>query len=455
MKPRQIVFRTPRQARDVADAILFIGAEPGTTALDTGPEYEAQAGTIPSGMSFGDQGYVVTDAPMPIVQQIARRLGAEIVPQRHPRTITNRHRPNPPNGLKVGDRFEHKHFLNPETRQPLVGLVTRIAGGIVYYRPDYGLHDDGTPWLGSAAYFPVEQESRWVARIISHRTKRNPMSRKSGLTRAKAREMLDEHDYVSERQRRFLGARASGYAPNPNDVVLLKPLAGGHAERLRISTADAKRLEPLYPLPRMGTEVVVRSTTDSRGRGAVLWLANESGRYFVHSSTTPLVDWADVFGVSVRLDDLKRAQRPNPPDGEAIAYAGHIIRQVGPRRWEILRNEHNVGYEPSQTAALRAVRRLVPSARTYTPTRVTRRNPRSAGSWGVWVVTDGYDNVAVVVAEGEAKARAELREYSKLGRVSLIPIVEGLSKAKAVEAGKRTAARVLGSGYEPHISPRN
>lgn len=402
MKPRQIVFRTPRQARDVADAILFIGAEPGTTALDTGPKYEAQAGTIPSGMSFGDQGYVLTDAPMPIVQQIARRLGAEIVPQRHPRTITNRHRPNPPNGLKVGDRFEHKHFLNPETRQPLVGLVTRIAGGIVYYRPDYGLHDDGTPWLGSAAYFPVEQESRWVARIISHRTKRNPMSRKSGLTRAKAREMLDEHDYVSERQRRFLGARASGYAPNPGDVLLLKPLSGGHAERLRISTADAKRLEPLYPLPRMGTEVVVRSTTDSRGRGATLWLANESGRYFVHSSTTPLVDWADVFGVSVRLDDLKRAQRPNPPDGE-----------------------------------------------------VTRRNPRSAGAWGVWVVTDGYDNVAVVVAEGEAKARAELREYSKLGRVSLIPIVEGLSKAKAVEAGKRTAARVLGSGYEPHISPRN
>lgn len=391
MKPRQIVFRTPRQARDVADAILFIGAEPGTTALDTGPKYEAQAGTIPSGMSFGDQGYVLTDAPMPIVQQIARRLGAEIVPQRHPRTITNRHRPNPPNGLKVGDRFEHKHFLNPETRQPLVGLVTRIAGGIVYYRPDYGLHDDGTPWLGSAAYFPVEQQSRWVARIISHRTKRNPMSRKSGLTRAKAREMLDEHDYVSERQRRFLGARASGEprrnAPGEVTIFDRENNVIGRSKNLRgILNRSRKHVVTRITLGHMG---------GSQGQLGITW----------RDGSFALADFAD-YEVMRRFVTARRTR---------LFALADVRDELG---------------EPMS-------------------------NPRSAGSWGVWVVTDGYDNVAVVVAEGEAKARAELREYSKLGRVSLIPIVEGLSKAKAVEAGKRTAARVLGSGYEPHISPRN
>lgn len=112
--------------------------------------------------------------------------------------------------LKVGDRFEHKRVFDPITKRPIVGLVTRVAGGIVYYRPDFGFHDDGTPWLGSPHYFPIDQQSRWVSRIISHRNppKRNP--RRKALDKRKARTMLKRHEYASDKQRRFLGARASG-----------------------------------------------------------------------------------------------------------------------------------------------------------------------------------------------------------------------------------------------------
>lgn len=42
------------------------------------------------------------------------------------------------------------------------------------------------------------------------------------LTRKKARKMLERHEYTSEEQRRFLGARASGYLRrNPDEPVLI------------------------------------------------------------------------------------------------------------------------------------------------------------------------------------------------------------------------------------------
>lgn len=67
--------------------------------------------------------------------------------------------------LAKGDIFTHKHWLN--SMAPFGGAlqcrVTKIARGVVYYRPIYGLHDDGTEWLGSPAYFPIEFASRYVA----------------------------------------------------------------------------------------------------------------------------------------------------------------------------------------------------------------------------------------------------------------------------------------------------
>ena len=61
---------------------------------------------------------------------------------------------------KPGMRFRHKHFIEHNSRDPLPCVITRVALGVVYYRPDYGLHDDGTPWLGSAAYMTLPQWTR-------------------------------------------------------------------------------------------------------------------------------------------------------------------------------------------------------------------------------------------------------------------------------------------------------
>lgn len=65
--------------------------------------------------------------------------------------------------IKKGQRYISKVWLNPVDNSPMVCLVTKVASGTVYYRGDYGKHDDGTPWLGSAAHFPIEQASRWFS----------------------------------------------------------------------------------------------------------------------------------------------------------------------------------------------------------------------------------------------------------------------------------------------------
>ena len=68
--------------------------------------------------------------------------------------------------LKRGTWFESRHWLNPADKSPLVCRVTKISAGTLYYRPVYGLHDDGTLWLGSPVCFPVEHfEKR--GRVVS------------------------------------------------------------------------------------------------------------------------------------------------------------------------------------------------------------------------------------------------------------------------------------------------
>jgi hypothetical protein len=67
--------------------------------------------------------------------------------------------------LKKGTKFLHSRYLDvgklPEKVQ-LTCVITAVRMGVVYYRPVYGTHDDGTPWLGSPAYFPKEQAERWM-----------------------------------------------------------------------------------------------------------------------------------------------------------------------------------------------------------------------------------------------------------------------------------------------------
>ena len=60
---------------------------------------------------------------------------------------------------KRGDVFKHAHFFSPDSmpnKIPLLCKVTKIAGGSIYFRPFYGLHDDGSEWLGSSSYLSVE-----------------------------------------------------------------------------------------------------------------------------------------------------------------------------------------------------------------------------------------------------------------------------------------------------------
>lgn len=69
--------------------------------------------------------------------------------------------------MKKGERYTSKVWLHPETGAPLVMLITRIAQGVVYYRPDYGTHDDGSRWLGSSAYFTFESAAKYLGSKVS------------------------------------------------------------------------------------------------------------------------------------------------------------------------------------------------------------------------------------------------------------------------------------------------
>jgi hypothetical protein len=67
--------------------------------------------------------------------------------------------------MEKGDLFQHAHWLDsskmPE-HVPLTCKVTKVERGMIYYRPYYGKHDDGSEWLGSPAYFPIEQIGHYV-----------------------------------------------------------------------------------------------------------------------------------------------------------------------------------------------------------------------------------------------------------------------------------------------------
>ncbi len=62
--------------------------------------------------------------------------------------------------MKKGETFQHKHFLNPNTNQPIVCKITAIRAGLVYFRPLYGVHEDGTDWLGASSFLTT---TRWQA----------------------------------------------------------------------------------------------------------------------------------------------------------------------------------------------------------------------------------------------------------------------------------------------------
>lgn len=68
--------------------------------------------------------------------------------------------------MKRGEYYLHRHYIDTNIDMPLRCKVTRIAQGVVYYRPHYGYHEDGSEWLGSPAYFPIEDASKYFEATI-------------------------------------------------------------------------------------------------------------------------------------------------------------------------------------------------------------------------------------------------------------------------------------------------
>ena len=72
------------------------------------------------------------------------------------------------NQIYKGAYFTHSRWLDPDhSNQPMRCKVTRVARGLVYYRPHYGWHDDGTEWLGNPWKFGIEDADKYFSRQSS------------------------------------------------------------------------------------------------------------------------------------------------------------------------------------------------------------------------------------------------------------------------------------------------
>lgn len=66
--------------------------------------------------------------------------------------------------LRHGQFLFSKVWLNPENNKPLLMKITKVTKSAVYYRPYYGLHDDGTEWLGAPAW--IENKPEAIAKYL-------------------------------------------------------------------------------------------------------------------------------------------------------------------------------------------------------------------------------------------------------------------------------------------------
>jgi hypothetical protein len=64
--------------------------------------------------------------------------------------------------ISRGAYFAHTKWLD-SNNQSLRCKVTRIARGMVYYRPHYGWLQNGTEWLGTPWKFAMEDADKYVA----------------------------------------------------------------------------------------------------------------------------------------------------------------------------------------------------------------------------------------------------------------------------------------------------
>ena len=68
---------------------------------------------------------------------------------------------------KAGDFFEHTKWLSYLDNKPLKCKITKVLKDYIYYRPYYGLHEDGSEWLGSCSYFSKVDRHKYM-KVISN-----------------------------------------------------------------------------------------------------------------------------------------------------------------------------------------------------------------------------------------------------------------------------------------------
>ena len=54
--------------------------------------------------------------------------------------------------------FRHTKWLDDSYKRPLVCKITKVAQGLVYYRPVDG---------GAPMFFPIEERARWIKDFIN------------------------------------------------------------------------------------------------------------------------------------------------------------------------------------------------------------------------------------------------------------------------------------------------
>ena len=64
--------------------------------------------------------------------------------------------------MKAGERYVSKVWISHENHQPITVKITKVTSSAIYYRPDYGLHNDGTEWLGSCAWITPDQIAKYL-----------------------------------------------------------------------------------------------------------------------------------------------------------------------------------------------------------------------------------------------------------------------------------------------------
>lgn len=63
---------------------------------------------------------------------------------------------------KKGQRFYHKTWLSPRDNSPQLFEITRVATGVVYYRPVYFYQDQNVEKLGGSMYETTENFAKRV-----------------------------------------------------------------------------------------------------------------------------------------------------------------------------------------------------------------------------------------------------------------------------------------------------